>query len=157
MTTIKILIAIDCIDASRFYKVWPCFILMTSLNKYFYRDNGNKGIYNVAQNKLEKNMTLKTGTSFKNRGTLSVTSLMLLKKVNTNRLFISQVNQSRQQLKRNQTKWLKFHLPQTSLLRHFPMQLLNLQSGKIMYLMTLRNEIRSLKFKFCAAFNRTAL
>lgn len=53
---------------------------MTSLNKHFYRDNGNKGIYNVAQNKPEKNMTLKTGTSFKNRGTLSVTSLMLLKK-----------------------------------------------------------------------------
>ena len=130
---------------------------MTLLNKHFYRDNGNKGIYNVAQNKLEKNMTLNTGTSFKNRGTLSVTSLMLLKKGNTNRLYILQVNQSRQQLKRNQTKWLKFHLPQTSLLRHFPMQLLNLQNGKIMYLMILRNEIRSLKFKFCAAFNRTAL
>lgn len=80
MITIKILIAIDCIVASRFYKVGSCFILMTSLNKHFYRDSGNKGIYNVAQNKLEKNMTLKTGTSLKNRGTLSVTSLMLLKK-----------------------------------------------------------------------------
>ena len=29
--------------------------------------------HNVAQNKLEKNMTLKTGTSLENRGKLSVT------------------------------------------------------------------------------------
>lgn len=151
MITIKILIAIDCIDASMPMFYIDDFVKQTLLPRQW------KQRHNVAQNKLEKNMTLKTGTSFKNRGTLSVTSFMSLKKVNTNRFFLSRVNQSRQQLKRNQTNWLKFHLPQTSLLRHFPKQPLHLQKGKIMYLMTLRNEIRSLKFKFCAAFNRTAL